>query len=113
MVVPHTPTARRRGRAALAWGVVALLAAQGAYFGARDYRYPEVADPEYGRKLAALRARLRERPDRPPLVVLLGSSRVAMGVRPDQLWTDRPPERRPAVVFNCGICGAGPVFEHM
>src|SRR5207302_11361244 len=72
-----------------------------------------VIDPEYGRKLTRLRAKLKHKPAGQPLVALVGSSRTAMGIRPDAMWDDRPPADRPALAFNCGICGAGPVLQHV
>lgn len=67
-------------------------------------------DPLWGRKLAILRSRAAAEPDR-PLVVVLGSSRTALGVKLENSLeldsaTDRPP-----IVFNLAVMGAGPVNE--
>ena len=51
---------------------------------ALDYGPPRLRDPEYGRRLERSHARTAEHPGR-PLVLALGSSRTAMGVRPDVL----------------------------
>jgi hypothetical protein len=67
-------------------------------------------DPEYGHRLSALRQRLAERAPGRPLVVLLGSSRVALGVRPGLLATNERTGGRP-IVFNFGLCRAGPLLE--
>jgi hypothetical protein len=67
-------------------------------------------DPEFAYKTAALRARLTQEPGR-PLVVVLGSSRAAMGFRPDALALCRTPDGQPPVVFNYAFTGAGPVLE--
>jgi hypothetical protein len=99
-----------RARAILAWAVGFYLLGQLLFLFLREYTWPALGDAEYGRKLTSLRSRLDERPRDRPLVVLLGSSRVAMGVRPDCLWTEHR-GHEPAVVFNYGICGAGPVLE--
>jgi hypothetical protein len=48
---------------------------------------------------------MAERPGR-PLVVVFGSSRVALGLRPDVIDSDSGP-----VVFNFGMIGAGPELE--
>jgi hypothetical protein len=104
---------RRRGRAVLLWGVVGFVLAQAAFFALRDRLSPTIVDPEYGRKLNHLRAKLRHKPAGQPVVALIGSSRTAMGIRPDVMWDDRPPAERPALVMNFGICGAGPVGQHI
>jgi hypothetical protein len=68
------------------------------------------ADQEYRLKFAALRARRAEQPGG-ALVLLLGSSRFAMGIRPELLPPLRTESGRPAVVCNYGILGAAPVRE--
>jgi hypothetical protein len=69
-----------------------------------------VRDPEYGLRLTSLRARVAERPPSRPMVLLLGSSRVAMGIRPALFTTNQPGGRGP-IVFNFGLCRSGPVME--
>lgn len=99
----------RRNRAALVWGLVFFLAAQvGLLLALATDR--ALRDPEYGRRLVALRARLAERPAGRPVVAVLGSSRVAMGFRPGLLRTNEAAGTGP-VVFNMAICRAGPVME--
>ncbi len=71
---------------------------------------PRLRDPEYGRRAESLRARLKEYPDR-PLVLVLGSSRVAMGVRPDAWENVRSGRSRDPLIFNMGQVGAGPIVE--
>lgn len=73
---------------------------------------PRVRDPEYGRRLARLRDRAAENPGR-PLVVVVGSSRVTMGVRAAAWEETRPadPARPDPLLFNLGIVGAGSVME--
>lgn len=71
---------------------------------------PVLRDPELGYKTARL-LRLQTEGRGQPLVVVLGSSRSALGFRPAVL------EGRPSVydvrpvVFNHGINGAGPLLE--
>jgi hypothetical protein len=67
---------------------------------------PQLRDPEYGRKLAGLRQRLAEAVGDKPLVLVLGSSRVSMGLRPGVLPADTP-----ALVYNGSIIGSGPLLE--
>jgi hypothetical protein len=71
-------------------------------------RSPQARDPEYGKRLARLRARTAEHPGR-PLVLVLGNSRTAMGVRPGVL---EPAPGRP-LVFNFALAGSGPIMELM
>lgn len=104
--------ARRQVRAAaapLAWGLLFFLAGQAGLGLALYHWKPQLRDPEYGLKLQYLREQIAERPGR-PVVVVLGSSRVAMGLRPAALagcW----PEGQEPVVFNYSLIGAGPVLE--
>jgi|SRR5579883_155123 len=100
---------RRRGRVTLVWGLVFFAAAQlGLVLTLLAYR--PLRDPEYGRRLVALRTRLAERQPGRPVVAVLGSSRVAMGFRPGLLHTNDPAGTGP-VVFNMAVCRAGPVME--
>jgi hypothetical protein len=71
---------------------------------------PELRDREYGLKLAHLRHRLAETPGR-PLLLVLGSSRAAVGLRPGVLPSYRTPDGREALVFNFSAIGSGPVGE--
>ncbi len=101
----------RRARRIIGWSLLFIVAFQIAFFVFREYWQPAVADPEYGRKLRQLRNRLKETPEGQPLVVALGSSRVAMGFRPDCLQTSQSPTYNAATVFNFALCGAGPIME--
>jgi hypothetical protein len=75
---------------------------------------PQVRDPEYGRRSVQLHARLRENPGR-PLVLVVGSSRTAMGVRPAEWEAIRPnnPAHPDPMIFNMAILGSGPMMELM
>ena len=66
------------------------------------------AYPEYGFKLACLQRLLAARPGK-PLVLILGSSRVALGLRPRSAC--RALDDAGPVVFNFALCGAGPVAQ--
>jgi hypothetical protein len=100
-----------RQRSALGWGLAFFVLAQLALVLAMEYWRPELADPEYGIKLACLRARLAERPDCRPLIVALGSSRVSMGLRSEHLVVNRSSDSRGPLVFNFGICQSGPTGQ--
>src|SRR5262245_4077574 len=73
-----------RGRRALGWGLILFLLGQLALALFVEWGHPEIIDPEYGRRLQLLRERRAEAPGR-PLVLVLGSSRTAMGFRPEAL----------------------------
>jgi hypothetical protein len=97
-------------RAALVWGLVFFVALQLGLALLMDYVRPELRDPEYGYKLQRLRERLAAEHGR-PLLLTLGSSRAALGVRPDVIPGSWPNGSRPPVVFNMALTGSGPVFE--
>jgi hypothetical protein len=97
-------------RAAVAWGLVWFAALQLALTVAVDVYFPVLRDPEYGYKLAGLRRWRTQAPGR-PLVLVLGSSRVGMGFRPDALPALRPAQGPTPVVYNYAFTGAGPVGE--
>jgi hypothetical protein len=75
-----------------------------------EYLRPELRDPEYGYKLARLRRRLAEAPGQ-PLVLVLGSSRTLMGLRPGLLPPYRTPDGAAPIVFNFGFSAASPLHE--
>jgi hypothetical protein len=104
----RTSRTRRRARAAVVIGLAALAVLQLGLAVVMEWWAPGLRDPEYGAKLALLRQRLAERPGR-PLVLVLGSSRVTVGLRPD---TTRELVDGP-VVFNFGLLGASPVMQHV
>src|SRR5947209_4973159 len=60
----------RKAWAAFAWFAAFFLCAQLALALVMESWRPELRDPELGRKLALLRARLAEHPDRPLLLML-------------------------------------------
>ena len=109
---PAPARSRRRGRAAVVWFAVMVVAIHAAALLA--LQDPRLRDPEYGLRAARLRDRLAEHPGR-PLVLVVGSSRTAMGVSP-AAWEDvRPndPARPDPLLFNAAVLGAGPVMELM
>lgn len=95
-------------RAAVLWGVVLLGLSQLALAVLLEVR-PEIRDPEYGIKLARLRALLASAPGR-PLVLVLGSSRAAMGFRPD-IFAAAASWAPSCHVFNFAMVGGGPLTE--
>jgi hypothetical protein len=103
---------RRMARADILWGAIGFVALQVGLVVAARLWLPELHDPYYAYKAA----RLHERTvavavaERPVTVTMLGSSRTAFGFRAatlqDRLAKDFG---RPAVAFNFGMYGAGPI----
>lgn len=74
----------RRAKADLKWCVLIYLGCQLAFIAVMDNWLPKFYDQEYGVRLELLRERMAEAPDR-PLLLVVGSSRVEMGFRPEVL----------------------------
>ncbi|MGL6095102.1 MAG: hypothetical protein ACRC7O_04780 [Fimbriiglobus sp.] len=102
---PRRPT-RRRARAAVGAFVALTLVANVGYGLVLDYG-TRLRDPEYGKRFDRVRKRVRENPAR-PLVLVIGSSRTAMGVRPDAVEPNPGP-----MIFNLSLAGSGSVMELM
>src|SRR5205807_756932 len=105
-------TARRksRGIAALPWAIGAFLLGQALLLWAFYGWHPEAHDPEYGGKLRRLRALIAAKPTA-PLIVVLGSSRVAMGFRPDAIAGVRAADGREPIVFDYSSDGSAPILQ--
>jgi hypothetical protein len=103
--------ARTRARTALAWGLALFVCGQ---LGVRHLvrSDPRIGEPEFGRKLADLRATIAANPGR-PLLLMLGSSRVATGFRPDSLPTKPARSGPPPIAFNFSLVGTGPEITHL
>lgn len=100
-----------RARATLLCGLVAFIGMQVGLPMIAGSDNTAVRDPVYEIKLAKLRERLKEHPQR-PLILVLGSSRPAAGIRPE-LWQDLPASDRTPMVFNFGMSGSGPRQQHI
>src|SRR4051812_49644316 len=90
--------AARRARSDVLWCLGGFCLLQVGLVVAMEHWRPEYRDLEYGVKRALLRQRLQEQPGR-PLVLVLGSSRVFNGFRPEVLPC---PPGGEAVYFNFG-----------
>jgi hypothetical protein len=99
-----------RARATLVWGTTAFVVVQLTLWLVLNTSW-RARDPEYGLRLQNLRTRMAERPAQRPLVVFLGSSRVATGVRPDLLPANRIAGGSGPLAFNCALCRSGPLLE--
>src|SRR5438128_2658811 len=104
---------RRSARAVVVWSAVAFFGLTLGMGLATDSVWPQLRDPEYGRRLDRLHDRLAEYPNR-PLVLVVGSSRTSMGLRPAAWEAVRPNGTRPdPLLFNMSLVGSGPVMELM
>src|SRR6266446_529906 len=107
----RNPTLWKKSRSILAWALASIAGAQLLLLLVVSRWHPELQDPEYGRRLIALRARMAAAHSSRPDILALGSSRIAVGFRPKdwaawrQIGDDAP------VVFNFGLCAATPVLE--
>ena len=96
---------------ALTWGLCSFAFLHASAFLFLGTWGPEGRDPEFGLRLRNLRARLAERSLPQPQVIVLGSSRVSVGLRPEGLAVVAEPGTHPAVVFNFGLFATGPIRE--
>src|SRR5262245_15699708 len=94
------------------WTLALFVAIQATFWSVKEFARPELRDPEYVHKLKRLRQRLRENPNR-QLVILLGSSRIAFGVRTELLDVNRVPASDEPIVFNFGMTQCTPVLERL
>src|SRR5260370_31651357 len=107
--MPVNPLHRARGaRLALLRGGLFCLLLQISGAGSVERWLPGARDPEFAAKAKTLRARLHEAPGS-PLVLMLGSSRTGLGFNAGSVDVAR--EGKPAVVFNFGVSGGGPLLE--
>lgn len=104
------PRARHPARAALLWFAVGVLMTHAAALAALDAEWPNLRDPEYGWRARRLRARAAEHPAR-PVVLVVGSSRTCMGVKPAAWEAVRPGAPTDPLLFNFGTVGAGPIQQ--
>ncbi len=96
-------------RVAVSLAIFAVLVAVPnlAYRVALDQGPPLLRDPEYGVRLARLHERMAEHPGRPP-VVIVGSSRTGMGIRPG---VGEPAGPADPLLFNLSLSGGGPLLQ--
>jgi len=107
------PIARRtRGLRVLAVFVAGLFAFNFALAMLLEKGPAHWRDPEYGFHLRALQQKRRQFPDR-KLTVILGSSRTAMGVRPDVYEASLGDPLEAPLLFNMSLAGAGPILQLM
>lgn len=100
----------RRGRSAVLWALAAFAFCQLSMAVAIERAYPQFRDPEFGYRRNRLVARLHEVTPRPFTAVMLGSSRTTVGFDAGILERQLSDHlQRPAIAFNFGVTGAGPL----
>ena len=100
---------QRHSRRELAWYLAGFALVQAALAVAVDACWPTVRDPDFAEVAERLRDRLAETPDR-PLIVILGSSRLQLALRPAQLGLTSAND---PLVMNCSVCAAGPMMHQI
>src|SRR4051794_4989235 len=110
--MPSKRSSTRRARSVLFWALLWAVAGQVATRALLHAR-PEMADPEFGRKLADLRRLTAAGPRGGPLVLMFGSSRVATGFRPGSLDALAGPGDGGPLVYNFAQVGSGPEMAHL
>ena len=100
----HWPPATGHCKRAVLSGLAALALLHAGFAVWLDHGPPRVRDPEYGKRLTAAR---RQAATGKPLVACVGSSRLAMGLRPE-VASDAP-----VSLANLALAGSGPVMELM
>lgn len=101
---------RRKARTSIVWFAVCLVSLHLLAYFVIDVSGSNLRDPEYGRRLVHLKQRQAEHPNR-PLVLVVGSSRASMGVRPDSWEEVRPGRPDDPLLFNMSLVGSGPLME--
>jgi hypothetical protein len=99
-----------RARRALVWAFSLFASLQLGLSIVMDEWLPALHDAEYGCKLAHLKQRQKERPQR-SLMLVLGSSRSGVGLDPESFPSRPAADGRETLVFNFAITGCGPVQE--
>lgn len=102
----------RRGAAAVAVGAAVFLAIQAVLSGASAVTY-YVNDPVYADKERRLRRLERAAPPGATRVMLLGTSRTGFAYAAGRTQRAAEDAGIPAVAFNFGIPGAGPVANRL
>lgn len=100
----------RGSRSDVGWFLLGLAGLQLGLAAGIAQWWPQVRDPEYGYRLARLRTHLAAEPHR-PLLLVLGSSRVANGFRPGAAPAWRAADGTTPQLFNFGVTAAGPLEQ--
>jgi Protein of unknown function (DUF1574) len=102
---------RRRGRAAIGWGLLTFVVAIVGQTIGFDSR-AELYDVEYASRLELLKSQISTNPTS-RLLLVVGSSRTAMGFAPEQLPVLRDAAGTDVLPFNFSHIGGGPTLNLM
>ncbi len=105
---PRTAIHACRARASLVWFAIAFASMSILASCLVEYALPEARDPEFTLKLTILRGRLTQTPNM-PLVLMLGSSRTALGFRAGDVQLKMNGDR--ILAYNFALRGGGPFVE--
>lgn len=111
-IVTATRDSRRHARTAVGCGLLVFFLLNVALGLTLDFGSPRWRDPEFGKRLSRLLAKIDEHPNR-PTVLVIGSSRAAMGVHPGSVEELGQTDGSSPMLFNMSLAGAGPVMELM
>jgi hypothetical protein len=103
-------THHTRARTAFAWTALAFVGTQFALAAAVEHCRPEANDLEFGERLALLQRRQAEAPER-PLFLVVGSSRLVTGFRPEVLSPLPRVAGQEPLPFNFAHNGGGPLLN--
>lgn len=110
---PHRRALRRRARRTLGLAVALVLGAHALGWALLEC-FPNVRDSRYAPRAELLERRIGRGPDRPFALVMLGSSRTQWGFAPRAAEAALADELgRPAVAFNFGVQGTGPLAHDL
>ena len=102
----------RRGKlAGLLWFLGIILAVYGYWFVMANFVIHDFWDPSYAWKCDNLRARMRDYPGH-PLWLVMGSSRVVFGFKPETLEPAMREKGAP-LIYNFGLSGVGLFREYI
>ena len=110
LAVATPPAQFSRARRAMIVAIALLLGVNALLALVLERGPAHLRDPEYGLRLTALRSKRAEHPRR-KLAVVLGSSRTAMGIRPDVYETAVAEPDGAPLLFNMSMTGAGPILQ--
>ncbi len=104
----HFASRRRSARHAILAAVVFILILNIGFALLLEHGPLRVRDPEYGLRAQHIRNRIQEQPGRNK-VVIIGSSRTAIGICPAVYERDAQPDA--PMILNASLTGAGPVMQ--
>jgi hypothetical protein len=94
------------------WALVSFLGIQAGASIVTELGYPDLYDPQYGKRAEVLRARMAERP-RGSWLLVVGSSRTMMAFCPERIAALEHADSGRPLCFNFAHIGAGPFLEYL